>query len=144
MTDEEYVKFLTALAAKHVYPRGIREPELERLHNNMNHLMQLSRQLQDLRERPGDRGQRDADIVKKEFLTSLRQAHVFDGFAAMDDVGILEALDDAPDAVFANLRRSAIPDEDVQFLYRAGIENPELEITITIEYGKRRIGSLRE
>jgi len=61
----------------------------------------------------------------------------------MERIGISEALNDATDAVFANLRRSAIPDEYVQFLSRAGIANPELEITIMIEYARRNIGISR-
>jgi len=145
MTDQEYVKFLTALAAKHVYPRGIPEPDkLERLHDKMKNLIQISRQVQDLRAELTERRQRGDGGPPKELLYKLSEAPVFDGFDAMDDLGILEALDDAQDAVFTNLRRSAIPDEDVQFLSRAGIENPELEITITIEYAKRRMGSWRE
>ena len=145
MTDEEYKKFLTALASKHVSPRGMRDSEeLERLHDKLKSLMRLSRQVQDLRDEPFGKRPSDASVPPERFLHELRQTPVFDGFAAMDRVGILEALDDATDAVFANLRRSAIPDEDVEFLYRAGIAQPELEITITIEYAKRRISSLRE
>jgi len=39
---------------------------------------------------------------------------------------------------FGNLRRSAIPDEDVQFPYRAGIADPELEITIYDRISKKK------
>jgi len=122
------------LAAKHIRKGAIGSGEdVDRLHNNMYNLTQLSRQVQHLRDEHIGRRPGDGEGPLKELLRELRQASVTDGFYAMDRIGILEALDDATDAVFWNLRRSAIPDEDVQFLYRAGIADPELEITITIE-----------
>jgi hypothetical protein len=146
MSDEEYKKFLTALAAKHISRRGLGGPEeLERLHDKMKDLMRLSREVQDLQDEPIGKRVRDRGVPPKprDLLHELMQTPIFDGFNAMEQIGILEALDDATDAVFANLRRSAIPDEDVQFLYRAGIADPELEITIAIEYARRRIRPAR-
>lgn len=142
MTDEEYKKFLTALAAKYISLRETRDPELfDGLQNSMRNMTRVSRQVQDLRDEPLDKRLRGGSFPPKELINQLRETPVYDGFASMDRVGILDALDDATDAVFSNLRRSAIPDEDVQFLYRAGIANPELEITIIIEYANRRIHS---
>jgi hypothetical protein len=139
MTDEEYKKFLTALAAKHVRPGAIGDSkDIENLQNSMRNMTRVSRRVQDARE------EQFHEKFLEELAHELRQTPLSDGFAAMDRIGVLEALDDATDAVFSNLRRSAIPDEDVQFLYRAGFADPELEITILIEYANRRISSSRE
>ncbi len=137
MTDEEYKKFLTVLAAKHIRKGAIGDFEdFVTLQKSMRNLTRLSRLVQDLRDEPIGKRPRDGEGPTKDFLQELKQTPVSEGFAAMERAGILEALHDATDAVFSNLRRSAIPDEDVEFLYRAGISNPELEITITIEIRK--------
>jgi hypothetical protein len=55
----------------------------------------------------------------------------------MDTSGMLAALDEAPEITFGNLRRSAIPDEDIQLLARAGVDEPEAEINILIHSGPK-------
>ncbi len=145
MTDEEYKRFLTALAAKHLRPRAIGDfKDIESLQYSMSNMTRVSRRVQDAREEQSHEKPRYESISLEELANELRKTPLSDGFAAMYRVGIVDALDDATDAVFSNLRRSAIPDEDVQFLYRAGFADPELEITILIEYANRRISSSRE
>jgi len=39
-----------------------------------------------------------------------------------------------------NLRRSAIPEEDLQLLRGAGVQHPEAEVTITISYSREYLG----
>jgi hypothetical protein len=58
----------------------------------------------------------------------------------MRRAGVLAALDDAPDITFAELRRNAIPDEDVRLLRDAGVDDPEAEITVLIHYARKRLG----
>jgi hypothetical protein len=137
MNDEEYKRFLSALAAKHVR-RTLSPEEQERLQIALRELTQASRQVQDLREEVPEK-RRNGSSEMRELADRLKGIPVYEGFHVMERIGISEALDEATDAVFANLRRSAIPDEDVQLLYRAGIANPELEITIMIEYARRNI-----
>lgn len=55
--------------------------------------------------------------------------------------GVLEAIEEVPDIVFGELRRSVIPAEDLFLLQRAGIEDPEAEITIVIQYAKRHLST---
>ncbi len=59
----------------------------------------------------------------------------------MREAGVLVALDVAPDVTFAELRRNAIPDEDLRLLRDAGVDDPEAEITILIHYGRKRVGN---
>src|SRR5437879_13731591 len=69
MTDEEYKKLLIALAAKHIRKGAIGSGEdVDRLHNNMYNLTQLSRQVQDLRD--GD------SFVRKEQETVVQQPYL--------------------------------------------------------------------
>lgn len=58
---------------------------------------------------------------------------VIDG---LRDVGMLDALDNAPRGLYANLPRTAIPREDLDLLRRAGVEDPEAELTLML-YGAR-------
>jgi hypothetical protein len=48
------------------------------------------------------------------------------------DMGMMEALDESPELLLANLRRSAIPKEEPDLLSRCGVEDPEAEITLLI------------
>jgi len=50
----------------------------------------------------------------------------------MEAVGILPALDDAPSIVFGELRRSAVPQEDIEILKRAGYSEDEIEVFLAI------------
>jgi hypothetical protein len=70
-------------------------------------------------------------------LDSWHVQHVVD---EMRETGVLSALDEAPDITFAELRRNAIPDEDVRLLQGAGVDDPEAEITILIHYARKRLG----
>src|SRR5260370_1534818 len=129
MTDEEYKKFLTALAAKYVRPGAMRDDkDVESLQNSMRNISRVSRHVQELREDSYRMRGRDGAHALEELALQLSKTPLSDWFYAMDRVGIADALEDATDAVFSNLRRSAIPDEGVEFLYRARFADPGLEI----------------
>lgn len=70
-------------------------------------------------------------------LDSWYVQHVID---EMRETGVLSALDEAPDITFAELRRNAIPDEDIRLLQGTGVDDPEAEITILIHYARKRLG----
>ena len=76
------------------------------------------------------------NAVAKE-LDSWYVQHVVDEMRAG---GVMSALDEAPDITFAELRRNAIPDEDVGLLRAVGVDDPEAEITILIYYARKRLG----
>ena len=50
--------------------------------------------------------------------------------------GLLAALEDANPVVFADLRREAIPPEDIQFLIKAGYTNEEIEVLLLLALHK--------
>jgi len=58
----------------------------------------------------------------------------------MERAGVIDALEEGADLIFENLRRAAIPVEDVGLLRDAGIRDPEAEITILIHYTQRHVG----
>lgn len=140
MTDTEYERFLTALARKHVSSPIGPPDEVARLENKLREMIRLSREVQDARRPAMDKDAQTKEAARSLFyaLQDRREEPVLTAQSAMERAGILAALEDAPDAVFGNLRASAIPQEDLQLLYRAGIEDPELEIAIAVEYAKAR------
>jgi hypothetical protein len=50
----------------------------------------------------------------------------------MEVSGILDALDDAPDLVLGELRRSAIPKEDEEYLRSAGFDAHDIEVLLEL------------
>jgi hypothetical protein len=59
----------------------------------------------------------------------------------MERAGVIDALEEAPDLVFQNLRRSAVPNEDLEFLREAGVADPEAELTVLIHYARKHVGN---
>jgi len=141
MTDEEYREYLTAPAQKYLnvlslhrslhHMEGDLEYEIERLASKARFLKVVS-------ERSGDQS------LLSAAANEVGNAYV-DGVArAMEDSGVLAALDESPEITFGNLRRSAIPPEDSVLLRRAGVEHPEAEITLIIQYSRRRFSGRQE
>jgi hypothetical protein len=136
VTDEEYREYLAALARTHMRPfrRRHMHPEGDDLLNAIVELSSTARFVRVVGERS-----ENLDLVNalgKE-LDSWYVQHVVE---EMRRAGVLAALDDAPDITFAELRRNAIPDEDVRLLRDAGVDDPEAEITVLIHYARKRLG----
>ncbi|MGB7136638.1 MAG: hypothetical protein WBD46_15205 [Acidobacteriaceae bacterium] len=136
MTDEEYREYLSALARTHVRPvRGRHmHPEGDELHYAIDKLSSTARFARVVSDRPGN-----AELAKVlgEELDDWHVGHVLD---EMRRSGVLSALDEAPDITFGELRRNVIPEEDVRLLSEAGVRDPEAEITILIQYARKRLG----
>ena len=133
MTDDEYRQFLAALARKHVQARWRRHlgPDGgEYLRYEIDRIGSTARLVKVASERVGE--QALIEIVAKE----IKHSYVSQVAHAMEEAGVLRALEEAPDLVFGELRRSAIPDEDVDLLRLAGVEEPEAEITVVIHYAR--------
>jgi hypothetical protein len=135
MTDEEYRKYLEALARKHVKPGQLYKSRpdsvtVEQLAYDIERLSSANRLLRAVRERS------DNPVLLNELSRDLRKLHenrvANDVIDAMEAIGMLDALDEAPEVTFENLRWSAIPPDDIQLLARAGVDDPESEITILI------------
>jgi hypothetical protein len=137
MTDDEYREYLNALAAKYIRvgdlahhfhgPMGELGYEIERLSSTGR----LARVV----------GERSEDPALVSALAQALQNTYLEGvIRAMDRSGVLAALDEAPEITFGELRRSAIPAEDVRFLRDAGVSDPEAEVTLLIHYSRRRFG----
>jgi hypothetical protein len=82
--------------------------------------------------------------LTKALAGELRNLYLDGIVNAMEHSGVLAALDEAPEITFGELRRSAIPDEDAQFLRQAGVEDPEAEITLIVHYSRKHLGQNRE
>jgi hypothetical protein len=136
MDDREYEDFLVALSRKH-----LRMDQLAAhsggLRVDVGQLMDTSRLLHAVRERVmedahfwGSGGNvyetLGAEISQRSPGNADRLMY---GLRA---VGVMDALDDSVDLVLNNLRMSAVPSEDLDMLRRAGVEDPEAEVTILI------------
>jgi hypothetical protein len=81
----------------------------------------------------------ETELVKS-LGKELDNWYVGDVVEQMRRSGVLAALDEAPDITFAELRRNVIPEEDARLLQGAGVDDPEAEITLLIQYARKRLG----
>lgn len=112
MTDEEYREFLSALARKHLRERRWRRhfgPDGgEHLRYEIDRAASTARFVKVAMDRVGD--QELLNLLAKE----LSHTYVSNITHAMEESGVLDALEEAPDITFRELRRTAIPDEDLE------------------------------
>src|SRR5262249_19057680 len=134
MTDEEYREWLVALARKHLeFPRDEKSRDLERISRQVERLTSIAQLAQAVKNRSND------SRLVNQLANELKQAGVDAIVKRMEDTGVLAALDELPEVTFGELRRSAIPEEDVDLLFRSGVNNPEEEIKLVIQYARYRI-----
>lgn len=143
MTDEEYLRFLTALAGKHLrYPRPSLPfipyfGQLDELRAALDRVSGTLRLLKVVKD-PEDPALPDyliknlRDFRAYEEDAGLRYSPVRIAVDQMEAVGILDALDDAPDLVLGELRRSAIPGEEEEVLRSAGFDGHDIEVLLTL------------
>jgi len=135
MTDEEYSRFLRALARKH---RDVfREIKEDLLREQLKCLTEVIHLLRIVRRD-------DSSDVLSKLDDQLHRMRVSKAFDLLDETGILEAFDDGGEVVFAELRRSAIPEEDVKYLKQIGLTDDEIEVILTAAVEKaHRLGRSR-
>lgn len=141
MTDDEYREYLTALARKYL--------KVLTLHRGFHHMAgELAYEIEWLSSKArlvravSEHSENEAllKVVAKE----VENADVSNVIGAMERSGVLAALDEAPEITFRNLRQSVIPAEDVELLRRAGVENPDAEITLIIHYSRGHFSGRQE
>jgi hypothetical protein len=126
MTDEEYGRLLRALAAKHVQV-ALRElpPDFVRSTEEALKRVTQAAQLYTLSQQRAD--PHLVDMRNSELRETLP---IKAAMNALNESRIIEALEDAGPVVFTELRRSAIPEQDFQYLREAGFSADEVEILI--------------
>jgi len=134
MTDAEYQELLEALAKKHFRPARHTHWELREAELLIERLSSIARLNQAVSERP------DSEELRHVLAEEIRNAPTAFAVRIMESMGVVDALEEAPKLVFENLRRSAIPAEDLALMREAGIRDPEAEITIIIHYSRRHVG----
>ena len=140
MRDEEYQDFLSALARKYLHPSALGEPaptisRAQSLEREAERLAAVARLVTAVGDYPNDGAFRAA------LGQALQATEIGDVIRTMDDVGVLDALDEAPDVVFGQLRASALPIEEALFLQHAGVGDPESEIALIIHYAKAHLST---
>ncbi len=128
MTDEEYAAVLRALAAKHLRSprsRGSVNPDVP-WQKRVDEVYALARLVNAVAADPAPDRQLLELIGQK--LKQVKPVRIAE--TALEDVGILSALEDAPLLVLGQFRRTAFPTEDIAFLRRAGFTDDEIEVLV--------------
>jgi hypothetical protein len=134
MTDVEFRQWLHALARKHVKVTRLPDPEYGAdLRREIEWLSSLARFCDVVSERA------HKEVLVKALFDELSETPLDPVIDALDNAGVLAALDELPEITFGQLRRSAIPEFDVDLLSRAGVRDPEAEIAIIIGYAGQRL-----
>jgi hypothetical protein len=131
MTDEEYREWLTALARKHIQLGKLSRQSLEATFKRLSSAARVVNVARDSTDRPN---------LAKELTGELRNIGIGEVISALDDTGVLDALDELPEVTFGQLRRSVIPEDDVAILTQAGVVEAESEIATAIHYARLRLG----
>ena len=144
MTNEEYTKFLKALAGKHLSTQGYKtklkayDDSNEAFRSDLRDLASIVRFLRFIIDRPNDE-----ELVSKFLVELSDNSHlVGSAVTALEIAGILNALEDAGEVVFGELRREAIPSVDYHLLSQAGYSNDEVEVLIAVAIMKSKQLSL--
>jgi hypothetical protein len=131
MTDDEYTRLLSALAGKHL--RSPRQGNVQ-LERDLETLSSTARLLKAVSER------RDDQFLLDHLLQELNKDSPIERAGRhLEEVGILDALDEAPSLVFGHLRRSVVPREDIEFLRRAGYTDDEIEVLLAVAIDQARV-----
>lgn len=139
MNDAEFREFLDALARKHLRPS-----QWHRKHfMELDHLSHLLRRLQNHRRLLSVAEDIDDRELLEVLAKRLENSYIERVLDAMEWCGVFDALEEDPQTLFANLRRSAIPDEDIEILRAAGVDDPEAEILLIIHYCRTHLGQDR-
>jgi hypothetical protein len=125
LNDREYEELLRALARVHLKPQILTSND-STIRADVERLLSICRFLRVVSDRPEKTEL--YPTLGEEIATAPAQSIVTN----LDKLGILDALDDAPGLLFANLRRSAIPGDDLDLFRRGGIEDPEAELTLLL------------
>jgi hypothetical protein len=137
MSDDEYRAFLDALARKYLRLHRIHRHHLmedDHLRYELERAASLGRLVHVAEDRP-----EDARILSA-LGQGLRETYLSGVVDALDESGVLRAIEEDRETIFANLRRSVIPDEDLALLRQSGILDPDAEITLLIHYARQHLG----
>src|SRR5580700_465710 len=136
LTDEEYLQRLDALAQKHLQFGRLEKLRSKRgvyLAEQIDRLSSIVRLANALAGRP-------AGSEVEVLVNAIRKSDVRGVMDALDYTGLLAALDEQPRVTLGQLRRSAIPVQDVDLLKWSGISDPEAEIATIINHAREHFG----
>jgi len=133
MTDDEYISFLQALATKHLSPVGRRHPtdllqEIAHLRQDLEAVSRLARLFKVVMDRPEDYSL--ASRFFEELVGLSSPVHRVESALLLSKLS--DALDDAGEVVFGELRRGSVPADDITFLRQAGFTDDEIEVFLSI------------
>jgi hypothetical protein len=133
LTDRDAEELLAALAKRYLTPEELTTPG-SGLSYDVERLLATNRFVRAVADRP------ENTVLYRELGKEIRTAPVDQVIEGLRRTGLLDALDQAPRVLFANLPRSAIPREDRELLLRAGVAEPEAELTLML-HSAREFGA---
>jgi hypothetical protein len=131
MTEDEYCEFLQGLAVQYCVSKDlIDSAKIMELQTAMSEMGSIARLARLLAARP-ERTHMDQALIAA--CKSLHQDYAF-MHGTISDIGILDALDAHAGLAITNVKRSSIPDEDLEHIRLSGIDEPEqfLRYLITV------------
>jgi hypothetical protein len=139
MTNDEFHTFLEALARKHLNYRKYFEAvtHTRELHPVLDQLTRLSQLLKIVIEDD------DRELLRLLIGRLHDSVQVEHAIAIMERPGLLDAIDEDPRTLFSEIRISALPAEDAEFLRDAGHKHPEADLILIAEYSRKRFGEDR-
>jgi uncharacterized membrane-anchored protein YjiN (DUF445 family) len=136
LSDEEYKAFLTALYRRYVHLGRLNERLIRHLAFERDQAARANQIVRMLEEGP----QRTRLLQALAEMLQEFECRAF--IDALIESGILRAIEEDPRTFFSNLRRSVIPDEDVEILRQAGSSNPEDDLTLAINFAKSNLSEI--
>jgi hypothetical protein len=138
MGDEEFRVYLNALACRH-----LRYLQLSRRHlhfpgefqHELEELIRLCQLARMGAASPGD-GELIKMIAKRLKDREYQLRHAIE---AMEQAGVLDAIDEDPATLFSNVRISALPPEDKELLGQTGHSAPDAELVLITEYSRTHL-----
>ena len=135
MNDKEYREFLEAVGKRylqlHRVGRWFGREGISHLHYDIERLVLTARLNHAVEERSNE------TVWYGPLSNELKNTYIQNVTSVMDESGITAALDEHGELIFSSLSRELIPDEDIALLLRAGVLEPEAEVTIIIQELRR-------
>jgi hypothetical protein len=135
MSDAEFREFLDALARKHLRPpRLVLHPmEFHELRHQLEHMIRLHQltgvTLDDLNN----------DKLLLALAEKLQHAYLHGFVHAMEQSGVIQAIEEDPETLFSNIRISVVPKEDIELLRQAGHPDPDAELILLSNYARTHL-----
>jgi HPt (histidine-containing phosphotransfer) domain-containing protein len=136
MTKREYIRFLDALATKYLQLHKL-QPLAHELADDIEEVEAACRLLHVVREQLDRAERRHEDGPRSGYAQLCHQLNNTVASLSVDrvvetlrEIGVMEALDEAPTLLLTNLQKLDLPAEDLDILRQCGIRDRKAELPV--------------